>query len=74
MCGVHAPHIASTLRPQRGADEPLAPAIEAVRVVKRSSSNTHNGLLSPNTPPYGVQGGSDVDRSAGGRSVEAIDV
>ena len=74
MCGVHAPLIASTLRLQRGGDEPLAPATEAVCVVKRSSSNTHNGLLSPNTPPYGVQGGPDVDRSAGGRSVEAIDV
>ena len=74
MCGVYTPHIASTLRPQRGADEPLAPVTEAVRVVKLSSSNTHNGLLSPNTPPYGVQSGPDVDRDAGGRSVEDIDV
>ena len=49
-------------------------ATEAVRIVKRSSSNTHNGLLSLNTPPCGVQGGPDVDRGAGGRSVEATDV
>ena len=74
MCGVHAPLIASTLRLQSGADEPLAPATEAVRVVRRSSSNTHNGLLSPNTPPCGVQGGPDVDRGARERSVAAIDV